>query len=129
VTDAFWVDVYFDPSQTPGLNQPWPTLASHGVAWGVTVDIPAGGVLTLTTGDAYYAPQHSSMPPLPAGARVYALVDSVNYATTYGAVPESNEGDNLSGPVISTAGVAEAMENDRQDQAASLSGLPQRAAP
>ncbi len=39
----------------------------------------------------------------PAGAQVYATVDSINYATTYGAVPESNEGNNVFGPVVSTA--------------------------
>jgi hypothetical protein len=31
VVDAFWVDVYFNPSHTPGINQPWDTIASHGV--------------------------------------------------------------------------------------------------
>jgi hypothetical protein len=104
VTDAFWVDVYFDPSVTPSLNQPWDTIASHGVVWGVTTSIPAGGSLTLITSGDYYFPEYSSPIPLPVGANVYALVDSINYDTTYGAVRESDEGNNLFGPVTSTTG-------------------------
>ncbi|MHC4501421.1 MAG: hypothetical protein ACYS21_20210, partial [Planctomycetota bacterium] len=93
VVDAFWVDVYINPTQTPPINRPWDTIASHGAVWGVTTSIPAGGSLTLTTDGDYYAPEYSSTSPLPVGAAVYALVDSINYDTTYGAVRESNEGN------------------------------------
>ncbi len=107
VVDAFWVDVYFNPSVPPGVNQPWPTIASHGQVWGVTgaglSQLTPGGTLTLTSGGAYYFPQYSSAPPLPVGANVYGLVDSVNFSTTYGAVQESNEANNRFGPVLSTA--------------------------
>jgi hypothetical protein len=63
---------------------------------------------------------------LPVGANVYALVDSINYATTYGAVQESNEGNNLFGPVTSTASVAGQGAPIGQGQPASREGLPPR---
>ncbi|TEU10264.1 MAG: hypothetical protein E3J21_26865 [Anaerolineales bacterium] len=127
VTGEFWVDVYFNPSVTPGVNKPWDTIASHGAVWGVTASIPAGGTLTLTSGDAYYVPEYSSTPPLPVGANVYALVDSINHDTTYGVVQESNEDNNLFGPVTSTAGVAgEAVQVGHQGQPPLMEGLPPR---
>ena len=127
VNDAFWIDVYFDPSETPGLNQPWDTIASYGIVWGVTTSIPAGGSLTLTTGGEYYFPEYSSSTPLPVEANVYALVDSINHATSYGAVRESDENNNLFGPVISTTGVTGgAARIGGQSQPASRKGLPAR---
>jgi len=52
----------------------------------------AGGVITLTVGDAHYRPELSNMTwPLAAGTRAYAQVDAVNPATTYGAVLENHE--------------------------------------
>jgi len=107
VNDAFWVDVYFSPTESPTVNKPWHTIAANGVVWGVTTPVSAGGVLTLTTGGADYFPQYSSSPPYPVGAQVYALVDSVDFSTSYGAVWESNEANNLFGPVISTSGVGD----------------------
>jgi uncharacterized repeat protein (TIGR01451 family) len=127
VTDAFWIDVYFNPSETPGLNQPWDTIADYGVVWGVTTDIPAGDSLTLTTGDEYYSPEHSSPAPWPVEANVFALVDSINYETTYGAVLESNEDNNLFGPVTSTADVTGGtVQSGGQSQPAAREGLPTR---
>src|SRR6185503_16482371 len=93
--DSFWVDVYFNPSQTPGLNKPWDTIAPAGAVWGVTQTLGPSESLTLTSGGAYYDADRSS-PSFPAGAQVYALVDSVNHDTDYGNVPESNEANNLS---------------------------------
>ena len=113
------------PARRRALNQPWDTIASHGVVWGVTTSIPAGGSLVLTTGDAYYFPEYSSTPPLPVGADVYALVDSVDFRTTYGAVPESNEDNNLFGPVTSTAATGQAGPVG-QSQPPSVEGLPPR---
>jgi hypothetical protein len=127
VTDAFWVDVYFNPDETPGLNQPWDTIADYGVVWGVTTDILAGDSLTLTTGDIYYSPKHSSPAPWPVEANVFALVDSINYETTYGAVLESNEDNNLFGPVTPTANVSgSAVQSGSQSQPATREGLPTR---
>lgn len=124
VSDAFWLDVYFNPSQTPALNKPWDAIASHGAVWGVTgVTLDPGESLTLTSGGAYYFANKSSA-SFPAGAQVYAYVDSINYSTSYGNVQESNEGNNLSGPVVSTTAASEL-----QTAAAgkpSREGLPKR---
>jgi len=128
LVDAFWVDVYFNPSQTPALNKPWDTIASHGVVWGVTTPIPAGGSLTLTnnTNDPYYFPVYSSSPPLPVGADVYVLVDSINYRTSYGAVQESDESNNLYGPVTSTALSGQVAPSAGKGPSPSTEGLPAR---
>jgi hypothetical protein len=83
-----------------------------------------GGTLTLTSGDAFYFAQFSSTPPLPIGANVFALADSVNFGTSFGAVQESNEGNNLAGPVISTA--AGGTSSTDQAGSPSLKGLPDR---
>jgi hypothetical protein len=103
VSSDFWVDVYFNPTETPTLNKEWETIAPAGAVWGVTDDIPAGGSLTLTVGDRYYRADESSA-TFPDGAKVYAYVDSVNYDTTYGNVQEHNEADNLY-PAAGSAGV------------------------
>jgi hypothetical protein len=61
------------------------------------------------------------------GGDVYALVDSIDYNTTHGAVLESNEDNNLFGPVTSTTGVAgEAPPVGHQGQPPSMEGLPPR---
>ena len=77
---------------------------NYGSVWDVTTPVPAGGSLTLTTGDDYYFPERGSHTPLPVEANVYALVDR-STETTYGAVKESGGYSNLFGPVTSTAGV------------------------
>jgi hypothetical protein len=102
VTDAFWVDVYFNPNPAPPpLNRTWQSIAPYGADWGVTKSLAPGESLTLTVGGPYYVAGSSSFP---AGAQVYAYVDSINYATSYGNVHESNEANNVFGPVVSTAG-------------------------
>jgi hypothetical protein len=127
VVDAFWIDVYFNPTSTPVVNKRWPDIASRGAVWGIqgaALPLDPGESLTLTTGDAYYFPQFSSSPPLPVGANVFALVDSVDFSTTYGVVQESNEGNNLAGPVISTA--ASGPSTAEQAGRPSPVGLPPR---
>jgi hypothetical protein len=128
VGNAFWVDVYFNPSVPPGINQPWQTIAAHGQVWGVTgtglSQLTPGGTLTLTRGDAFYFPQYSSTPPLPVGANVYGLVDSVDFSTSFGGVQESNEANNRFGPVVSTA--AAGVPSTGQAAAPSPGGLPAR---
>ncbi len=119
----FWVDVYFNPTQTPTLNKPWDTIAPAGATWGVTQPLTAGQVLALTVGGTYYDASESSS-SFPSDANVYAYVDSVNYATTYGAVEESNENNNLSGPVPSTARAAVPITVD--SSLISSENLPQR---
>lgn len=105
INDSFWVDVYFNPNQTPTINHPWKSIAPAGAVWGVTKSLAPGESLILTSGGTYYfGPPESSPLPFPSGVSVYALVDSVNYNTGYGNVRENNETNNVLGPVVSTAG-------------------------
>jgi uncharacterized repeat protein (TIGR01451 family) len=108
--DDFWVDVYIDPDPAPtAVNQMWPDLAAEGLTWEILADMQPGDVLTLTVGDAHYAPEWSEISwPLPVGTPIYAQVDCWNGATTYGAVLEDHEikgeaYNNISDEVLSTA--------------------------
>ncbi|MCB0225842.1 MAG: hypothetical protein KDI02_19295, partial [Anaerolineae bacterium] len=105
--------------------QPWPTIAPAGAVWGVTKPLAPGESLTLTVGDAYYFGPPDSSASFPAGATVYVYVDSVNHNTSYGNVKEGNESNNLSAPVISTAGDSSAAAQDVAAPA-SRAGLPER---
>ncbi len=103
---SFWVDLYVNPWVTPALNLTWGEIAPYGAAWGVPESLAAGASLTLRaeSSDPHYYPQYSRLPAsLPAGSRVYAFVDSLEISTDYGAIWESNEHNNLYGPVQSTA--------------------------
>jgi hypothetical protein len=96
VVDAFWVDVYLNPTTAPtGVNQRWQDRGSQGLTWGVqgaALPLDPGESLTLTIGDTYYFADLSNFStPLPIGSTVYAQVDSVNFLTTYGNVQESHE--------------------------------------
>ena len=66
--------------------------------WGLTGgDIPLnpGETRVLTLATARPGDDFTNLPPYLAGATVYVLVDSINLATTYGAVQELNEANNL----------------------------------
>ena len=122
-----WVDVSFDPtSRPPRINQLWKTIAAHGVVWDVTKNLAPGESLTLVNngGDPYYFPHLSSAPPLPVGQEVYAYVGSVDWSTTWGAVRESNEGNNTRGPVVS--GAASGPPSGGQLGSPSRGNLPPR---
>ena len=83
--------------------------------------------MTLTTGGDYYFPEHSGPAPLPVGAEVYVLVDSINYDSSYGSVRESDEGNNLFGPVISVTGDGGALTTGQgRTWTPSMVGLPPR---
>ncbi|MEM7030557.1 MAG: Ig-like domain-containing protein, partial [Chloroflexota bacterium] len=98
ITDAFWVDAYFNPTETPSLNKGWPDIAPAGIIWGVTKDvIVPNETIILTIGDQYYFADRSSS-SFPTDATIYILVDSINYDTAYGNVQESDESNNLGGP-------------------------------
>jgi hypothetical protein len=94
VDNPFWVDLYIDPAQAPTrVNQQWWDLGPQGVVWGIiAVPLEPGQSLILTVGDQYYSPSRSHwVSAIPSGAALYAQVDSVNFATTYGAVLERHE--------------------------------------
>jgi len=130
--DEFWVDLYINPSHAPAYNQTWPLLGSQGATWGVTapaLPLAAGGVFTLTTSGGYYWPTKSHIVwPLAAGTAVYAQVDSANAATAYGAVQESDESNNVGGPVAATAAGAgrNPAEGPGGPKAGSETALPER---
>ena len=121
----FWVDVYFNPSRKPRINEPWPVLAAHGIAFGVTDSIPAGGTLVVSTTGKYFVANESSPPPWPEGVPVWAYVDSVNFATTWGAVRESDETNNVFGPVESGSAAGQTPLGDGVPSSAGAA-LPSR---
>jgi hypothetical protein len=127
VTASFWVDVYFDPATVPALNQPWPTLAPAGAAWGVTQTLAPEESLTLTTSDKFYiGPPVSSPLPYPVDVPAYVLLDSVNYHTDYGNVREKHEDNNLGGPVTLVEGRGNATTIKQTGSPSTRGGLPER---
>ena len=110
ITDAFWVDIYFNPSSVPVLNQEWHEIAPAGAAWGVTKTLAPNESLTLTFNGPYYNPEESSA-TFPANATVYAFVDSVHHNTTYGNVWESNEANNVGGPITSSGSAVKGVSS------------------
>lgn len=96
VVNSFWIDVYVNPSPVPThVNQSWDQLATQGMVWGVygeALPLDPDATMTLTVGDDYYFADQSLVTwPLQIGTPVYAQVDSVNWNTNYGGVPESHE--------------------------------------
>ncbi len=132
VVDAFWVDAYVDPTAPPTLNQQWDVLSDQGVAWGVTgaglSQLTPGGVVTLTLSSPYYFAENSNfVAPLAADTPVWAQVDAINYATGFGAVPESDESINVAGPQLSVArGLEQAVSTGDQEQPPAEDELPAR---
>ncbi|MCB0214367.1 MAG: hypothetical protein KDJ52_33820, partial [Anaerolineae bacterium] len=132
VVDAFWIDVYFDLDAPPTVNQPWPTTdASHGVVWGLSgSDLPIlpGESRTLTLAEAtqfFDGEQVTSDPPYPVGVDVYGYVDSVKAGSSFAAVKESSEGNNVYGPVTSgTGGAGSLPKKSGQSQPGRL--MPER---
>ncbi|MCB0207993.1 MAG: DUF11 domain-containing protein [Anaerolineae bacterium] len=97
VSDAFWVDVYYNKATPPAQNQ------TGDLYWGMSspnggVPIAAGQIVTLTLSSPYYA---GGTAPTP-GTTVYGRVDSIG-PFSYGAVLEQNESNNLAGPIVSTS--------------------------
>jgi len=111
VTDAFWVDVYIDPTVAPvAVNQTWQQLGDYGAVWGVegaALPILPGETLILTMSDSYYRTDLSQLPvTIAIGTPIYAQVDSANANTNYGNVNEIHEinggiYNNIVGPLIS----------------------------
>jgi hypothetical protein len=112
VTDAFWVDVYINPTRPPTVvNETFDDIGTQGLAWAVTQQgirqLVPGGSLTLRMNDAFYDPDISVFPGnLLPGTPLYAQVDSFNPSTTYGTVLEDHEAinetyNNIYGPVLS----------------------------
>jgi uncharacterized repeat protein (TIGR01451 family) len=121
VIDAFWVDAYVNLGRDPVLNE-------HGpLYWGLSVPnggipIEVGEVVTLTVGSPYFAGGDPSI--IIPGTEIRAQVDSIG-SNAYGAVLESDEGNNVAGPWITT-GIGTASLDATRDGVFSLEGLPLR---
>ncbi len=98
----FWVDLYYDPSAVPQVNQPWSTLnpGYGGAAWLVT-ELAPGAQVTLTLNGSYYLGNYSRWPKIYAAGShtVWAFVDSWGLPNNWAGVNESNETNNRYGPV------------------------------
>ena len=94
VTEEFWIDLLINPNVPPTqVNHTWQTQGGEGTHWGLEADalpLDPGDTLVLTLGDARdFGGNFSGV--IPAGATIYAHVDSANTDTTYGAVNEIHE--------------------------------------
>ncbi|HEX9924194.1 MAG TPA: right-handed parallel beta-helix repeat-containing protein [Anaerolineae bacterium] len=119
VVDAFWVDVYYNLASPPVLNQQGP------IFWGLSVPndgipILPGETVTLTFASPYFL-SPASLPA--AGSTIYGQVDAVG-PFSYGAVNETNEGNNVSGPTISTTASGSPIQTDKSGS--NTGGLPAR---
>ncbi len=104
VTDAFWVDVYFN--QTPALN------TAGQVWWGLSganggIPIAPGAEVTLSLSSPYWA---GGSAPTSADIMVQGLVDSFG-PFSFGNVQEANEDNNISG-VINVTGASDQNRSD-----------------
>ena len=96
-TGGFWVDGYINPNSPPtGVNQRWYDLGSQGLVWSVTAPLAVNETLILTINGPYYSPTHSNFSgSLTPNTPIWVQVDSWNLATTYGAISEGNESNNI----------------------------------
>jgi len=116
VVDEFWIDFYVNPLPPPvAVNEIWDDgRADQGIAWAITNLLdPATQPLPLLPGQSFTVAFRDALMvadytwiafPLPAGAPVYAQVDSANDLTDYGGVLETHEArggpyNNVFGPV------------------------------
>jgi len=104
VDSWFWVTAYVEPSRVPTVYDPWWTLSSYGISWGIDSstfgELWPGDRLVLDRGN-WYDPD----PPgnytdvdwdqVNAGTKVYVVVDM---SPLGGYVTEINEQNNVLGP-------------------------------
>ena len=132
--DAFWVDLYIDPSPPPtGPNQTWNDGRSeYGAVWGVEHGLALGTPLCLTLGDAYYHADLSDLPQkFSEDMAIYVQVDSANVNSPHGNVLEFHElenraSNNIVGPIFPSSVQVENAEVSKIMQAESRYELPVR---
>ncbi|MCR4406533.1 MAG: hypothetical protein NUW24_06390 [Anaerolineae bacterium] len=126
---GFWVDLYIDPPDPSqiAVNRGWNQVGcSQGLVWSVFW-LNAGESVVLSTNNANnpdnvrYQQDYSHFGGYFGDPRAYALyvqVDSWNTDTTYGAIYEANEGNNIYGPVmVSVGGTAASLPSGSEVQA------------
>ncbi len=97
VTNAFWVDLYVDPSPAPTkVNDVWTDGRSRqGVVWGVTsaaLPLQSGASLTLSLSSPYLRTDATTLRQVASGAVLVVQVDSASTLDPlHGAVKESHE--------------------------------------
>jgi len=104
ITETFWVILYLDPTQAVQINKFWWDIgAPNGAAWNVTTPLQPGQSLTLLPANAT-PPYHVYWPTSFTRGQhsLWAQVDAWASSGTIGLVQETNEGDNIRGPVTFT---------------------------
>ncbi|MFK7804526.1 MAG: Calx-beta domain-containing protein [Anaerolineae bacterium] len=96
VVNPFWVDLIIDPTTPPTqVNDTAEVLNAVGLVWGIqggAIPLAADETLTLTVDGPYFYSALSTLNgSIPAGADLYAHVDSASTTTTHGAVQEGHE--------------------------------------
>lgn len=130
--DGFWVDLYINPTEVVTGNQRWGTICGPpadclgGIAWSISEDFDSGPIFAGETRELLSIPSNFIGPEqgfdpihsvwdgnLPAGTHeLYAYVDSWHPSNSYGAVLESNEDNNLCGPVSITVTSASSLKTN-----------------
>lgn len=94
---GFWVALWIDPGQTPQLNSADPTR-DNLIMWYVP-SLGTNEIMALASQNAY-APYTTFSGRIAEGLhQLYAMVDAVNPNLPSGLVLESDEKNNVSGPV------------------------------
>ena len=104
IGQAFWVDLYIDPSAVPEVNAIWPDLSAFGATWrvyGLAADAQVR-LSTRTPNDPQNPGQnYSNFKTFGPGAHnLYVLADSYAPGTPGGALDEQDEQNNLLGPTV-----------------------------
>ncbi|MCP4710704.1 MAG: hypothetical protein GY869_18930 [Planctomycetes bacterium] len=116
----------FQPQQN---THPQPAVGHHRRSRGGMGRNPIAGPnenLVLSSNDPTYYHADKSSSSFPTKAQVYIYVDSINYDTTYGVVKESDEGNNLGGPVVSTNADYQPPAIESGGAAVAVERLPER---
>jgi PKD repeat protein len=111
LADEFWVDLYLNPDTAPThVNEIWQDVGDEGLVWGIT-DVSAlvpNGTLTINLSHPSFMPEFSNFSgTFASGDVVYVQVDSAHINTTYGAVLENHEQENLPYNNINTTTVSD----------------------
>lgn len=108
VANNFWVDLYIDPIHAPNPQEtwqqlcasPWPNSTCFGAAWHVVEPLQPGQSLTLTTQTSDSAYSHwLGYFNLAGPHTLYTQVDSYGDDGTRGNLDESEEQNNVLGPI------------------------------
>jgi hypothetical protein len=107
VTEAFDIELYMDPPNPSNIkiNKFWYDIGCpYGVTWEVNTWVMPGQLVTLTLlpGDPYLAGGAYTKWPASFSAgshNLWAQVDAWGSTGTAGLVPETNESDNIRGPI------------------------------